>query len=217
MDDILYLDEKGNVCISKTGMSIPEFKEFKKYDRKDLFDVAIAYIFYVYKIFGESKNKSYLSNLPLKQRQVYTCKNHTKGFGIEHFESNTYVKKCIDAYLLYTRTQAERLLDSFKEDVDKFITYVEHIPIEKKGIANVRVKVPDEDRWETCPVDVVIPNIDERMETIIKAQKYKENFHKWEKDVDKDRKTKNTQARIFENKEDVEKITIHNIPMASEA
>ena len=218
MDDILYLED-GKVKISDTGMQIPEFKEFKQYDRsvnKEDFYLSITYIFYVYKVFGNTKNKSPFSNMPFKQRQVYTCKNYTKGKSVDYFESHKYTRRCAEAYERYCRTQAERMLDTFKQDVDDFIIYVQSIPTTITKKVYVNAKVPGEDRYEQVEVEVEIPNLDIRMKTIKDAQAYQELFIKWEKTTKKDGERKNMQTKLYERPEDMEKVPMDGFTIASE-
>lgn len=218
MDDILYVKDY-QVCVSDTGMQIPEFKDFKKYDRSkdNFFQTAMTYIFYVYKVFGDTKNMSCYSNLPLKQRQLYTVRNKTIGYDIEDFEDNTRVRKCIDAYLELSRTQAERLLDAFKGDLEEYIKFVQDIPLTLKGKAPVRVQVPGEDRMESTFVDVDVPNIETRMKALKEAQAYKEMYSKWDKQARRDGDIKATQGRMFENPDQVKKIDLGTgFPVAKE-
>lgn len=218
MDDILYLEE-GKVKVSDTGMQIPEFKDYKQYDRsvnKEDFYLAMTYIFYVYKIFGNTKNMSPYSNMPLKQRQVYTCKNHTKGKGVDYFESNTRIKHCIDAYTTYSRTQAERMLDTFKQDMEDFIIYVQSIPTTITKTVVVRAQVPGEDRYENVDVEIDIPNLDIRMSTLKKAIDYQNMFNKWAKDAKNDGIKKNEQTRLYERPQDLEKVPLIGFSIANE-
>lgn len=218
MDDILYLED-GKVKVSDTGMQIPEFKEYKQYDRsvnKEDFFLSMTYIFYVYKVFGNTKNMSPLSNMPIKQRQVFACKNYTKGKSVDYFESHKYTRRCVDAYQTYCRTQSERMLDTFKQDVEDFIIYVQSIPTTITKKVWVQARVPGEDRYEPVEVEVEIPNLDVRMTTLKKAMDYKELFAKWEKESKKDGERKNMQTKLYERPQDVEKINLDGFPIANE-
>ena len=205
MNDLIYLED-GKVKVSDSAMQIQEFKDFKRYDRSDngvFFQKAMNYIFFVYKVFGGSKeNKSYLSNLPLSQRKIIAAKTHCQPFTISDMESSKYVKACVDAYLLYSRTQSERLLDALKEDLNKFIEYVETIPLEIKKMVNVDVKYNDEkgnERIEIVKVEVDIPNVKVRLQSVTDVQTYREMYSKLEQQADRDQKIKQTQSRLFED------------------
>lgn len=219
MHDLIYLEDK-SVKVSDSAMQIQEFKDFKRYDRSAngvFFDKAMAYIFYVYKVFGsETEQVSYLYNLPLSQRKLITTKSHTAPYTLSDFEENKYVQKCVEAYLLYARTQNERLLDSLKEDLAKFTSYVEEIPMTITKQVSVRVKVPGEDRIETAYVDVEIPNTKTRLDALKDVQNYRDMYNKLEQQTRSDQKIKVQQARLLEDKNVSKMISTEGFPQSND-
>lgn len=214
-EDYLYLED-GIVKVSEMTMQIPEFKDFRRYDtsvNKVFFGKAMAYIYYVYKVFGEER--SYLQNSPLHQRRQQTVKQHTGTYkSISDFEENDWVKKCIDSYLLYSRTPNEIMFDALKEDIEHYINYVQTIPVTIKKTIKVPHKELDEDGETNIirmhDVEIEIPNIKERLEALKQASDLNEYYLKLLSEVKKDGKKKNNATRIFENKNTVEKMHISN-------
>lgn len=211
-DDFLYIED-GKVKVSDIAMQIPEFKDFRRYDtstNKVFFGYAMNYIFYVYKVFGESR--SYLYNLSLPQRQANTVERHTGRWkSISDFEGNDWVRKCIDAYLRYSRTRVEVLFDALKEDIDMFTLYVQEIPHSIKKMVNTRVKHKDGSGSvveRIQDVEIEIANTKERLEALKQAKDLDELYKKTLADVLRDQKLKKTNSRMFESPEDVSKINI---------
>jgi len=219
MHDLIYLEDK-SVKVSDSAMQIQEFKDFKRYDRsKDgiFFDKAMIYIFFVYKVFGsDSEQVSYLSNLPLSQRKMVAAKSHTSPYTLSEFEENKYVQKCVEAYLLYARTQNERLLDSLKEDLAKYTSYVEEMPMVITKSVPVRVKVPGEDRFESTTVDVEIPNTKARLDALKDVQTYRDMYNKLEQQTRNDQKIKVQQARLLEDKDVSKMISTEGFPSSNQ-
>lgn len=202
MQDLVYLED-GKVKVSESAMQIQEFKDFKRYDRSEdnkFFDKTMVYIFYVYKVFGTDKeNISYLANLPLSQRKVIATKSHTAPYTLMDFETNERVCKCIESYLLYSRTQSERLLDAFKEDLAKYISFVETIPLTINAQVKIKVLNPVTELEEWTTIEVPVSNIEERMKALKAGQDYKEMYSKWEQQVGRDQKIKQSQSRLLED------------------
>lgn len=215
MQDLVYLED-GKVKVSESAMQIQEFKDLMRYDRSDdkkFFDKAMVYIFYVYKIFGaETENVSYMANLPLIQRKVRATEKHTAPYTITDFETSERVVKCIEAYLLYSRTQSERLLDAFKEDLAKYITFVESIPLTLNATVKIQVKNPVSEEMEWTTIQVPVSNIEERMKALKSAQDYKEMVSKWEQQATRDQKIKQGQSRIFEDPKVTRMIHVEGFP-----
>ena len=220
MNDLLYLED-GKVKVSEAAMQIQEFKDFKRYDRSDngiFFVKAMNYIFFTYKVFGDAKeNKSYLSNLPLSQRKIIAANTHCKPYTAADMEDNKYVKACIEVYLLYSRTQAERLLDALKEDLNKYIQYVETIPLEINKTVNVEVSYNDKEGkvvTDIVPVQVEIPNVEVRLNAVKNVQTYREMYTKLEQQAGRDQKIKQTQAKLFEDPNRTKMIQIEGFTIA---
>jgi len=220
-EDFLYLEE-GVVKVSEMALQIPEFKEFKRYDtsvNKVFFNKAMSYIYYVYKVFGEEQ--SYLKNTPLHHRRQQAVKQHTGTYkSVSDFEDNVWVKKCIDSYLSYSRTINEIMFDALKEDIEHYINYVQTIPVNIKKTIKVPHKELDEDGETTIirmhDVEIEIPNIKERLEALKQASDLNEYYNKLSLEVKKDNKNKKSQARIFEDKNTVDKLQISNdFPIAN--
>jgi hypothetical protein len=222
MYDLVYLVD-GIVKVSDSTMQLTEFKEFKRYDRSEknvFFDKSMMYIFYVYKVFGiDKENISPLYNLPESQRKIITCKSYTKPYTLDDFEQNKWVQQCVDAYLHYSRTQSERLLDAFKEDLNKFISYVETIPLTIKKTVQVEIQIPDGNNGmkpDYIDTEIEIPNLEIRLKALKDAQAYKEMYTKWEQQVLKDKKSKQTQSKLFEDVEKIAPIDVGEISLSSE-
>lgn len=220
MNDLIYLED-GKVKVSESAMQIQEFKDFKRYDRSDngaFFQKAMNYIFFVYKVFGSNKeSKSYLSNLPLSQRKIIATKTHCQPYSLSDMEESKYVKACVEAYLLYSRTQSERLLDALKEDLNRYIEYVETIPLEIKKTVNVEVNYNDSKgnrRTDIVPVEVEIPNVEVRLKGVKDVQTYREMYSKLEQQADRDQKIKQTQSRLFEDPNATKMIHIEGFSVA---
>jgi ASC-1-like (ASCH) protein len=220
MNDLIYLED-GKVKVSESAMQIQEFKDFKRYDRSAngvFFQKAMNYIFFVYKVFGSNKeNKSYLSNLPLSQRKIIATKTHCQPYSLSDMEESKYVKACVEAYLLYSRTQSERLLDALKEDLNRYIEYVETIPLEIKKTVNVEVNYNDSEgnrRTDIVPVEVEIPNVEVRLKGVKDVQTYREMYSKLEQQADRDQKIKQTQSRLFEDPNATKMIHLEGFPVA---
>ena len=207
-DDFLYIEEN-KVKVTEEGMQIPEFKEFKRYDKstnKSFFDYAMSYIFYVYKVFGD--DRSYLHNAPLHQRRVQTVKHHCGPHKeIDIFEKNEWVRNCIDAYLEYSRTRSERLFDALKNDIEKYIEYVESIPHTIKKTVNIERK--EGDFIQMIPVEIDIPNTQERLKALKEAKELDELYQKYLKDVQKDGKEKKLRGKRFEDPIEAKKVTLN--------
>jgi len=217
-EDFLYLED-GTVKVSEMAMQIPEFKELKRYDmslNKVFFEKAMAYIYYVYKVFGEEQ--SYLKNSPLPQRRAQTVKHHTGVYKqISDFEENERVSKCIQSYQQYSRTMNEIMFDALKEDLLQYINYVQTIPHTIKKVVKVPIKVLDENDPDGIrrvviqqDVEIEIPNTKERMEALKQASDLNEYYNKLLKEVKKDAGRKVSMTRIFENVNDVSKISLTN-------
>ena len=223
VDDFLYLDD-GKVKVTETGMQIPEFKKFLQYDRSDnktFFKAAMSYIFYVYKIYGDIENRSCYHLLPLHQRKIQTVKHYTSKWNkISDFDENTYVLDCINAYLNLSRTQSEKVFDALKTDLDEFINFVSTIPHAYKKTVTVYKKEPTEVEGEFIergyPVEVEVANTKERLEAIKQAKDLSDLYKRNLADVMKDQKEKKAQSRMFENPNEVKRISIdsNNIPMS---
>jgi len=220
MHDLIYFED-GKVKVSEQAMQIQEFKDFKKYDRStdcQFFEKAMNYIFYVYKVFGsEKEHVSYLANLPLSQRKIVACKTHTGVYRMEQFEESKWVIKCVEAFLLYSRTQSERLLDALKEDLSKFTSYIETIPVDIEKTIKIDTIIPGTEESTTIPVDIKIANAKERLEALKNVQIYREMYLKLEKQATNDLRNKQrTQARLFEDREVVSKISTDGFPLSNE-
>ena len=105
--------------------------------------------------------------------------------------------------------KSERLLDALKEDLNRYIEYVETIPLEIKKTVNVEVNYNDSKgnrRTDIVPVEVEIPNVEVRLKGVKDVQTYREMYSKLEQQADRDQKIKQTQSRLFEgskcNKDD---------------
>lgn len=217
MHDLLYLED-GKVKLSESAQQIQEFIDFKRYDRSDdkvFFWKAMNYIYYVYKVFGaDGEAVSYLHNLPLSQRKVLAVQSHCSPYTLHQMEENKWVQGCVNAYLLYSRTQNERLLDAFKDDLAKYIAYVETIPLELMGKAKVKGINPNTGDYEDMLVEVPVPNIQPRLDALKSAHEYRKMYLEWEKLAQKDMKVKRSQARLFEDEKVVKTINIDGIPSA---
>lgn len=220
-EDYLYLED-GVVKVSEMAMQIPEFKEFKRYDtstNKVFFNKAMAYIYFVYKVFGEER--SYLKNLPIQKRRQEAVKHKTGTYkNISDFEENVYVRKCIDSYLQYSRTLNEIMFDTLKEDIEHYINYVQTIPVTIKK--TIKVPHPElDDDGETIiirnhDVEIDIPNIKERLEALKQASDLNDYCNKLLSEVKKDNRKKNSNTRIFEDKNVVEKLNLNEeFPVAN--
>ena len=217
MADILYFKE-GKICITEIGMEIDEFKNFKRYDtstNKSFFQYALNYIFYVYQIFEEGDDKSYMSNMPLPARKIDAvkkhCGPHTK---VVDFEENKWVKECIDAYKRYTYTQNMYMFDALKEDIFRFTEMVNKIPYTYKVKRVVYKKILDDGPEEPIEIEIEVPYVKERIDTVKKAVELNDLFKKAEKDAKKDVDAKRRTTRLFEDPEYVKTIPLGDIPVA---
>lgn len=217
-EDYLYLED-GIVKVSEMAMQIPEFKDFRRYDtslNKVFFNKAMAYIYYVYKVFGDEQ--SYLKNSPIQQRRQETVKHKTSPYKkISDFEDNEWVKKCIDSYLKYSRTINEIMFDALKEDLEKYINYVQTIPHTIKKTIKVPKEILDEDDStgkttivRMFDVEIEIPNTKERLEALKQASDLNEYYNKLLAEVKKDGRKKRTSTRIFEDQKEVAKIAMND-------
>jgi len=221
-DDFLYV-ENGQVKVSDMAMQIPEFKDFKRYDsstNKVFFNCAMSYIFYVYKVFGE--NRSYMYNMSLPQRKAKAVKHHTGTYkNLSDFEDNKWVRACVEAYLLYSRTRSEVLFDALKNDIDRYIDYVQNIPHSFKKTVKVGVNVLNEDNKleeRLMDVEVEVANTKERLEALKQAKDLDDLYKRSLADVNKDAKLKKVNSRRFENPVEVSKIVIddNEFPISAE-
>lgn len=220
MNDLIYLEDN-KIKVSDSAMQIHEFKDFKRYDRSEknnFFDKAMAYIFFVYKVFGYDKeNISPFANLPLNQRKLIASRKYISPYTLEDMETSKYVQQCVECFLHYSRTQAERLLDSFKEDVDKYISYVETIPTVIKKTMKYEFEIPGSNgQHDTVDIEIEIPNIQTRMDALKSAQQYREMYLKWQLQVNKDNNIKRARGKLFENPEDIKKIDTSGFPISNE-
>jgi len=218
MDDFIYLED-GVVKVSDMAMEIPEFKDFKRYDsstNKVYFGKAMSYIYFVYKVFGEEK--SYIYNLPLAQRKKLTVQHHTGTYKkIADFDDNDWVQKCVAAYLKYSRTANEKLFDALKDDIDRFIDYVQNVPHTFKKKIVVYRKDPEHDD-EQIPYDIEIdvPFVEGRIKALTQASELDKLFREKLIDVNKDAKKKKgaSTVRLMEDTKFTSKIPLTTIPTA---
>lgn len=215
MHDLVYL-ENGKIIVSDSAMQIQEFVDFKRYDRsegKNFFEKAMAYIYFVYKVFGlEGENVSYLRNLPLAQRKIIAVRDHCKPYTLHDMEENRRVGGCVQAYINYSYTAVDRLLDAYKSDVDKYVQYVQTIPLELTAEKRVVYKDPNTNEDVSTTITVNIPNIQERMSALKSAQEYSKLFLEWSKQSQRDQKIKRSQARLFEDEKVVKNINTEGFP-----
>lgn len=215
-EDFLYLED-GIVKVSEMAMQIPEFKDFRRYDtsvNKVFFNKAMSYIYYVYKVFGTEQ--SYLKNSPIQQRRLQAVRHHTGSYKkVSDFEDNEWVKKCIDSYLMFSRTRSEVMFDTLKDDIDRYIDSVQKIPHTIKKTIKVPYSVLDEDDpngvktiVKLFDVEIEIANTKERLEALKQASDLNDYYNKLQADVNKDAQKKNSMTRLFEDKAEVAKIQI---------
>lgn len=211
MSEFLYTED-GVVKVSDMAMQMPEFKDFRRYDmstNKVFFYSAMSYIFYVYQVFGD--DRSYMFNMPLQQRKLKAVRHHTGTYKkLSDFEDNKWVKKCVEAYLLYSRTRSEVLFDALKEDIDRYIDYVQSIPhaIIKTVTVPVKVKEGGKTTTEYREVEIEVANTKERLEALKQAKDLDDLYKRSLADVMKDAKIKKVNSRRFENPVEVSKIAI---------
>lgn len=219
MHDLVYL-ENGKIFVSESAMQIQEFIDFKRYDRsegKAFFEKAMAYIYFVYKVFGlEGENVSYLHNLPLAQRKIIAVRDHCKPYTLHDMEENRWVNGCVQAYMNYSYTAADRLLDAYKTDVDKYVQYVQSIPIEHTAEKKVVYKDPVTNEDMTTTITINVPNIQERMSALKSAQEYSKLFLEWSKQSQRDQRIKRSQARLFEDDKVVKNINTDGFPIKNQ-
>ena len=77
--------------------------------------------------------------------------------------------------------------------------------------------IPGTEESTTIPVDIKIANAKERLEALKNVQIYREMYLKLEKQATNDLRNKQrTQARLFEDREVVSKISTDGFPLSNE-
>ena len=104
---LIELNEKGEPRLTKSGLSVPEFKILKELDHtvgKDYFAKQISYIFFVY-----DKESPYAQIIPLSERQKIVLQDKLSNNALKDFEGNQKVFDAINKFKYLEFTVNERV------------------------------------------------------------------------------------------------------------
>jgi len=162
LGEILYIDG-GIVKLTEEGLSLVSFSDLYKGDKntgKPLFCHYIEAVWYMY-----SKSSPYYS-LPFEVRVEEFDKK------LEGSSKKKWVKLCEDSrftacvkeYDSITKSHEDRQYQRLINDAERYIEYLERIPLEKEVKVKDKIKNPESGEEEMRDVWIKVPNFKERKE-----------------------------------------------------
>lgn len=198
--EILYMDG-GIVKLTEEGLSLGSFSTLYESDKntgKPLFKRYIDAIWHVY-----SKNSPYYSLSFDMRVEEYDRKCLNKGdkLWVSCVGDKRFVE-CCKEYDNITKTNEDRQYARLIDDAQKYIEYLERIPLEKTVREKIEVENPETKEKEYRFIEMKVPNFKERKEARLEIEEQYKFIDKIKERIAGQTIKKNRKyVRIFDNPE----------------
>lgn len=198
--EVLYMDG-GIVKLTEEGLSLGSFSALYESDKntgKPLFKRYIDAIWHVY-----SKSSPYYSLSFDMRVDEYDKKCLNKGdkLWVSCIGDKRFVA-CVQEYDKVTKTNEDRQYQRLIDDAQKYIEYLERIPLEKTVREKVEVENPETKEKEFRFVEMKVPNFKERKEARNEIEEQYKFIDKIKERIAGQTVNKNRKyVRIFDNPE----------------
>jgi hypothetical protein len=198
--EVLYMDG-GIVKLTEEGLSLGSFSALYESDKntgKPLFKRYIDAIWHVY-----SKSSPYYSLSFDMRVDEYDKKCLNKGdkLWVSCVSDKRFVA-CVQEYDKVTKTNEDRQYQRLIDDAQKYIEYLERIPLEKTVREKIEVENPETKEKEFRFVEMKVPNFKERKEARNEIEEQYKFIDKIKERIAGQTVKKNRKyVRIFDNPE----------------